>query len=266
MEARTTTTTTTTRSVSDKRSVTKITSVSQIVYKPVISIQDADDQETFQQRSISRMNTPLPHVDLEELSVTHTFATKQFPHIHFFALDGSDDNDAAGASLAEKIQSGLGQEIIEDFTSKVQQHKSIQASANLGALYQVLEEFDKAEQILLETLELAIQQLGGADPITLTIFTNAGFLKEMQGKYVEAESIYARRVNETKETFGDYHVKTLEALSDLGIAYRLQKKNDRALHLHRRCTEISIVVFGEDHAHTSYFKHCLEELEVLHTA
>ncbi|KAI9350228.1 hypothetical protein BDR26DRAFT_833402 [Obelidium mucronatum] len=276
----TTTTTTTTKSVAGKRSVTSIQKVSQISFSPMSAIEDKESLnvpimvvknvlETGQLDTQRMSNTPLPHVELEELSITHTFSIESIPHVHFFAIDGSNVTAAAvQAALDHGEREKLDQEIARELEHAVATFgathpTSLKASNNLGAWYQVQELFDQATSILVAGVEAAANELGVSDTITLIMQTNLGFLYEMQGSYILAERVYANRVTACKEGYGELHVKTLEAFSDLAIAYRLQGKKDRAEHLHRKCLDVSTVVFGSDHVHTRYFQRCLDEIAAL---
>ena len=86
---------------------------------------------------------------------------------------------------------------------------------NLGSLLKTQGQYEEAEPLLREALEVRRRTLGDEHPGTLISINNLGLLLQDQGKYDDAEPLLREALEVKRRTPGDDHPETLKAKQKL---------------------------------------------------
>jgi len=119
------------------------------------------------------------------------------------------------------------------------------ASAYLG-----LAAYPKAEEQAKAALELRRRSLGENDRLTLRSRQMLAHLVSVQGRYREAEPLFADVFHSRRERLGAEDPDTLESMAALAQSYRLQGKFEPAIELFRDVIGKAARVLGPEHPDT----------------
>jgi tetratricopeptide (TPR) repeat protein len=97
----------------------------------------------------------------------------------------------------------------------------------LASLYQAQKEYDTAESLYKQALELA-ESLKRAPSEIATLLNNLASLYHEQQKYAEAEPLYQKSLAIVEQAFGPKHPKATRRLRRLADLYQVTGKRDRA--------------------------------------
>jgi tetratricopeptide (TPR) repeat protein/CHAT domain-containing protein len=102
----------------------------------------------------------------------------------------------------------------------------VTAVANLATLYEADRQYDRAEPLLLEVLEV---HRGRGDSVSHAhALNNLGKLYYEQGKYARSEELYLEALRMFRKILGDRHPKCALCLSNLGLLLKEAGQYDRA--------------------------------------
>jgi len=97
----------------------------------------------------------------------------------------------------------------------------------LASLYQAQKEYDAAEQLYKQALEIS-ENVRKHPAEVATLLNNLASLYYEQQKYAEAEPLYEKSLEIVEKTFGPKHPKTTRRLRCLADLYQASGKSDRA--------------------------------------
>lgn len=114
------------------------------------------------------------------------------------------------------------------------EHPSTLMSMNMLALVlKELDEFEEAERIHRQALELSRRVLGETHPLTLEIMNHLALVAKRQGKNAEAETFFRQTWEARKKLLGERHPDTMSCLGNLALTLDAQGKFAQAEELHR---------------------------------
>jgi tetratricopeptide (TPR) repeat protein len=132
--------------------------------------------------------------------------------------------------------------------------------ANIGVLYKVLAEassgidktqlIDRAEEALLEALNVRIEILGPTDKNTLTSSNHLSSLWRVIGKVDEAEKQLKETLQTARNTYGEMDAITATTLNNLGRLLKEVKKFDEAEICYKEALNIRSSTLGDPHQET----------------
>jgi tetratricopeptide (TPR) repeat protein len=96
---------------------------------------------------------------------------------------------------------------------------------NLGALYYLQRQYDKAEPIFRDTLETQRRRLGPEHPTVATVMTNLAVLLSTKGDWEESEPFYREALAIRLEAYGEEHASV--AISRYYLARLLAQRGDK---------------------------------------
>ena len=94
------------------------------------------------------------------------------------------------------------------------------------------------------------QTIGDSHPHTLASMNSMAGLFKAQGRYNEAESLYAECLLVMRETLGDRHPDTLEAVISMADSFKVQVRYDEAEPFYVECLHVRRVTLGDRHPST----------------
>jgi eukaryotic-like serine/threonine-protein kinase len=115
---------------------------------------------------------------------------------------------------------------------------------NIGITFLRLGHYDKAEQLLKESLQMFQQQFGPEDPILTAPLNGLAVLKQECGAYKEAEGYYRRAMKLAIRNQGEENPDVISILSNLGLVLQDQGALAEAEPLLRRCLQIDRKLFA----------------------
>ena len=114
--------------------------------------------------------------------------------------------------------------------------------------------FSESPDVVREEIESLVeahqQRFGEQHPKTLGSQWVLGVLRERQGRFTDAESLFRKVLEARERQLGETHPKTLETLSSLASALRMQGQANEALGLLQRALETQLETLGADHQST----------------
>ena len=87
-------------------------------------------------------------------------------------------------------------------------------------------------------------------PNTLSTTNSLASLYDDEGKYAQAERLFASTLEVQRRLLGEEHIETLETMTNLGNLYRTEGKYAQSESLLTRTLEIQRRVLGEEHVDT----------------
>lgn len=121
--------------------------------------------------------------------------------------------------------------------------------SNLAELYRRLGRYDEADLLLKQALCIHEQQREHEDLLhTAYIFHKQALLSFDQGKYSEAESLFARTRAVYEKCLGPEHPHTAQILHGLAEVYRIQSKYDEAEKFFQQVLDILEKKLGREHS------------------
>jgi eukaryotic-like serine/threonine-protein kinase len=118
---------------------------------------------------------------------------------------------------------------------------------NLGLLRHGQGEYDEAERLYHEAVELHRRAHGDDHPQTLVTLSNLGALLQLRGRLVEADSLTREVLATRRRVFGDHHPDVAATLASMGqISYALGRYDD-AERYYLESLSIRRDFFPDDH-------------------
>ena len=111
-------------------------------------------------------------------------------------------------------------------------------------------DYDVAQMMAQESLNLREKALGEKDLKTLSSLRNLATMFWRQGKNVKAEEIFRQVLDSYEETLGNEHPDTLRIVNDLGLVLDNQGEYEEAEKVYRRALSASEKILGEEHSDT----------------
>ncbi len=140
-------------------------------------------------------------------------------------------------SIIEKIDMGQG----------IEKAKFI---FKLAYLLQYIADYQKAEKLYEQSLEIYKQELGENHLDTVTNYNNLGGVYARQGKYKEAESLYKKGLEIREKILEENHPDTATSYNNLAYVYASQGKYKIALVYYLKAYKILIFKLGLQHPNT----------------
>ncbi|KAI1128864.1 hypothetical protein F5Y10DRAFT_239748 [Nemania abortiva] len=122
--------------------------------------------------------------------------------------------------------------------------------ANLSAIYDIGGQWDKAEKLKVEVMEINKQKLGTDHPFTLNSVANLASTYWDQGRWDEAEKLQVEVTEISRQQLGTDHPFTITSMANLAVTYQTLGQWDKSEKLEVEVMEISEQKFGKDHPDT----------------
>ncbi len=113
-----------------------------------------------------------------------------------------------------------------------------------------LAEYEKAERLFKECLDLGKEILGEEHPAIAAIYFNLAAANANEGKYKKAERYYIKCIQIEKTLFGKEDSKTALSYVSLAAVYEDQGKFEKAEDIYKKGLQIRRKVLGEEHHDT----------------
>ncbi|RYP29542.1 hypothetical protein DL767_006670 [Monosporascus sp. MG133] len=117
----------------------------------------------------------------------------------------------------------------------------------LALVLDSLGEYEEAEQIHRQTLELRQKVPGKEHPSTLASMNNLALVLDNQGKFDKAEQIHRQTMELRQKVLGKEHSDTLTSMNNLANVLHSQGKYEEAKEMHRQTLELIEKVLGKEH-------------------
>lgn len=134
---------------------------------------------------------------------------------------------------------------------------------NLGGVYQKQENYEKAEELYQQALDINKKIFGDNHPATAYILNNLGGVYQTQEQYKKAEPLLHESFEIRKNLLGEDHPDTAMSLNNLAGLYQAQGQYKKAGQFFNQALAIHQDVFGEKHPETA---NSLNNLGVLYDA
>ena len=142
---------------------------------------------------------------------------------------------------------------IQNIKDKVDKNKLQSAAIHLNKIalsYESQEEYEKAETLYLEAIEIDKIALPENDPLLATHLSDLAVLYESQEKYEEAKSLLLQALEINKTVLPKNHPNIAVSLQILARLYESQEKHKTAEHLYLQAIEILKQSLGKEHPNT----------------
>jgi len=127
-------------------------------------------------------------------------------------------------------------------------HEEVLDSTNLLATgYWFEGQWDEAERLFVQAIEINKKTLGEDHPSMLTSLGNLASIYRNQGRWKEAEQLDVQVIRKSKILFSKGHISTLTSMGNLASTYRNQGRWKEAEQLDIQVVEISKTNLGKDH-------------------
>jgi tetratricopeptide (TPR) repeat protein len=135
---------------------------------------------------------------------------------------------------------------------------------HLGYLYMAQKRYDEAMELFTNGIDFGNREFPGKNhPRTLCYMNGLAVLYTRQGKYSDAESLFAEVWEIRQQKLGSSHPHTLETLNDFGVLRREQGQYAEAEKLLTKALKARQIKLGPDHP--AYFE-SMHELGLLYMA
>ena len=113
-----------------------------------------------------------------------------------------------------------------------------------------LEEYQEAEELAIQVLELQRKRLGHEHRDTLSTQSNLALIFHAQGKWSDAENLQRQTFKTRARTLGPSHGDTLKSLNNLGLSLKRQEKFEEAEEIFRQAFQEREKTLGKIDADT----------------
>ena len=142
---------------------------------------------------------------------------------------------------------------IKNIKDKVDKNKLQSAAIHLNKIalsYESQEEYEKAETLYLEAIEIDKIALPENHPQLAAHLNNLALLYKSQGKYEKAEPLFLQAIEIDKIALPENHPSIARDLNNLAELYRKQGKYEEAEPLYLKAIEIFKKSLGKEHPNT----------------
>ncbi|MDA9161958.1 CHAT domain-containing protein, partial [Crocinitomicaceae bacterium] len=122
---------------------------------------------------------------------------------------------------------------------------------NLGLVYQKIGDYNAAEPLLKESLEIRKKTLGEEHPVFASGLENLGNFYSVIGNHLAAKEMYMKALEIKKTAFGADHPEVASSLNNLGNYYYSMSNYRAAEPIYQRSLEIRKKTLGEDHLYVA---------------
>ncbi|KAJ5633693.1 hypothetical protein N7528_001535 [Penicillium herquei] len=131
--------------------------------------------------------------------------------------------------------------------------ETLESTLMLARAYTLEEQWEEAEKLDLELLEIRKAKLGENHPSTLARMVSLGDIYQSQCKLEKAETQQRQATEALRATLGEDHLWTLISMSNLATTLSRQDRWEEANKLHTEVVEISTTKLGADNLDTLAF-------------
>ncbi|CCA76321.1 related to tetratricopeptide repeat domain protein-Neosartorya fischeri [Serendipita indica DSM 11827] len=121
-------------------------------------------------------------------------------------------------------------------------------------------QFEAAENLQREALNLRLEILGGRHPDTISAMSNLAATSYRRGLLEDAEKLQRKAVALRLEILGREHPRSLDACYNLALMLYEGNQLDEATKLLQETMALRVVMFGADHTHTRRPQQLLNDL------
>jgi len=125
--------------------------------------------------------------------------------------------------------------------------RTIGAKLQLGTLFQIQMQYQRAEPVFAGLLPAQRRKLGNRHAETLSTITKLGRSYWGQSKFELAEPLFAEALKGQSETLGEEHPDTVQTMQALGMLYTRTNRYAQSEQMLAKVIEISRRVHGEEH-------------------
>ncbi|MCH9647842.1 MAG: serine/threonine-protein kinase [Deltaproteobacteria bacterium] len=133
-------------------------------------------------------------------------------------------------------------------------------SMTLGGVFGDLDNFEEAERLYRQALELRMASLGADDPAVAATLNNLGNLFYDLQRWPEAEQAHLRAIAIKEKALGSEHFFLGQSLNNLGNVYVAQNRLQEAQDLHLRALAIKSNKLPKDHIEIGASHHNLGDI------
>src|ERR1700678_1530422 len=121
---------------------------------------------------------------------------------------------------------------------------------NFGLVMMEHGEWNNAEQLFVQVMDMRKKLLGAEHPSTLTSMANLASTYLNQGRWNEAEQLFVQVMDMSKKLLGEEHPSTLTSMGNLASTYWEQGRWNEAEQLEVQVMDMSKKSLGADHPST----------------
>lgn len=161
--------------------------------------------------------------------------------------------DRARPLLEESLALQRGAAVAEDADPLLRERlgdRSETLARTLKTLGDVLQregDYEAAEAIYREALEVRRARYGARHPKVAESLNDLGDVLQDRGDYAAAERLYRRALKQRRELLGERHQDVAESLNNLALLFHERRELDRAEPLYRQALELRRELLGNDH-------------------
>ncbi|KAF4976024.1 hypothetical protein FZEAL_7280 [Fusarium zealandicum] len=131
---------------------------------------------------------------------------------------------------------------------------------DLAEIYAKQGKLKEAEKILGRIRELITDESAVSFEHKHAALNNLARICYERGQYDETEKLLSQVLKANREKFGEEHPVTLVSMYDLAYIWRSLGKNEDALEMMRKCSQLQHKVLGVDHQYTKMADEVIQEL------
>ncbi|KID85971.1 kinesin light chain [Metarhizium guizhouense ARSEF 977] len=121
---------------------------------------------------------------------------------------------------------------------------------NVAESYSLLGQYQKAERMYRQTLQLKEKVLGKEHPSTLSSMNNLALVLSYLGKYEEAKQMHRQTLQLKEKVLGKEHPDTLDSMNNLALVLSYLGKYEETEQMHRQTLQLREKVLGKEHPST----------------
>ena len=121
----------------------------------------------------------------------------------------------------------------------------------LAYLLRYIAEYEKAQELYSQVLEIRKRVLGEEHPDTAASYNNLASVYASQGEYEKAEGLYGKALGICERVLGEEYLGTATSYNNLAYVYDRQGKYEKAEGLYGKALGIYERVLGEEHPDTA---------------
>ncbi len=122
---------------------------------------------------------------------------------------------------------------------------------NLALLYDLQGEYEQAESLYVQAIELYQTLLEEQHPHVASLLDNLAGLYYSRGKYKEAEPLFLRALELRKTLLGEQHPDVATSFNNLALLYKSQGRYELAELLYFQALKLRKTLLGEQHPHVA---------------
>ena len=123
--------------------------------------------------------------------------------------------------------------------------------AALAYLLEYIAEYEKAQELYSQVLEIRKRVLGEEHSATATSYNNLAGVYDSQGKYKKAKGLYEKALRIRERVLGEEHPDTAASYNNLAYVHARQGEYGKAGGLYGKALGIYERVLGEEHPNTA---------------